>query len=119
MGPRHIIQRAAHRPQADIPHYAAIGEMAAGDTILTGTPTCSSSKRRRPSCRPSGLTMRWRSSPLLRRPVTRGLIGRRPRWVGRPLIETSAGLRDARFALALVERLPVGQDALHGLARRR
>jgi hypothetical protein len=41
------------------------------------------------------------------------------RWVGRLLTETPAGLRDARFALALVERLPAGRDALHGLARRR
>jgi hypothetical protein len=40
------------------------------------------------------------------------------RWVGRLLTETPTGLRDARSALALVERLPVGQDALHGLARR-
>jgi hypothetical protein len=41
------------------------------------------------------------------------------RWVGRLLTETPAGLRDARFAIALVERLPAGRDALHGLARRR
>ena len=41
------------------------------------------------------------------------------RWVGRLLTETPAGLREARFALALVERLPLGQDALHGLARQR
>jgi hypothetical protein len=41
------------------------------------------------------------------------------RWVGRLLTETPTGLRDARFALALVERLPAGRDALHGLARRR
>ncbi len=41
------------------------------------------------------------------------------RWLGRLLIETPAGLSDARFALALVERLPGCHDALHGLARRR
>ncbi len=41
------------------------------------------------------------------------------RWVGRLLIETPAGLSDARYALALVERLPQCRDALHGLARRR
>ena len=41
------------------------------------------------------------------------------RWVGRLLTETPAGLVDARFALALVERLPRCRDALHGLARRR
>jgi hypothetical protein len=41
------------------------------------------------------------------------------RWVGRLLTETPAGLSDARFALALVERLPGCRDALHGLARRR
>jgi hypothetical protein len=41
------------------------------------------------------------------------------RWIGRLLTETPSGLRDARFALALVERLPAGRDALHGLARRR
>ena len=41
------------------------------------------------------------------------------RWVGRLLTETPATLSDARFALALVERLPGCRDALHGLARRR
>jgi hypothetical protein len=41
------------------------------------------------------------------------------RWIGRLLIETPAGLSEARFALALVERLPGCRDALHGLARRR
>jgi len=41
------------------------------------------------------------------------------RWVGRLLTETPTGLSDARFALALVERLPSCRDALHGLARRR
>ncbi|MDX6707191.1 MAG: hypothetical protein QOI48_3037 [Solirubrobacteraceae bacterium] len=40
-------------------------------------------------------------------------------WVGRLLTETPAGLGDARFALALVERLPSCQKALHELARRR
>lgn len=41
------------------------------------------------------------------------------RWVGRLLTETPAGLSDARFALALVERLPDCRDALHRLTRRR
>jgi hypothetical protein len=41
------------------------------------------------------------------------------RWIGRLLIETPAGLRDARYALVLVERLPRCRDALHELARRR
>ena len=42
------------------------------------------------------------------------------RWVGRRLLtETPADFSDARFALALVERLPSCRDALHGLARRR
>jgi hypothetical protein len=41
------------------------------------------------------------------------------RWIGRLLTETPAGLSDARFALALVERLPGCRDALHALARRR
>jgi hypothetical protein len=41
------------------------------------------------------------------------------RWVGRLLTETPAGLREARFALALVEQLPACRDSLHGLARRR
>ncbi len=41
------------------------------------------------------------------------------RWVGRLLTETPAGLSDARFALALVERLPSCREALHALARRR
>lgn len=41
------------------------------------------------------------------------------RWVGRLLTETPADLGDARFALALVERLPECRDALLGLARRR
>ena len=41
------------------------------------------------------------------------------RWVGRLLCETPADLSDARYALALVERLPACRDALHALARRR
>ena len=41
------------------------------------------------------------------------------RWVGRLLTETPADLSDARFALALVERLPSCRVALHGLERRR
>lgn len=41
------------------------------------------------------------------------------RWVGRLLCETPAELGDARYALALVERLPACRDALHALARRR
>ncbi len=41
------------------------------------------------------------------------------RWIGRLLTETPAGLREARYALALVERLPSCRDALHELARRR
>ncbi len=41
------------------------------------------------------------------------------RWVGRLLTETPADLSDARFPLALVDRLPSCRDALHGLARRR
>jgi hypothetical protein len=41
---RRLISHAASRdrgprhPQTTNPHYAAVGEMAAGDTILTGTP---------------------------------------------------------------------------------
>jgi hypothetical protein len=41
------------------------------------------------------------------------------RWIGRLLVETPVGLRDARYALALVEQLPLCRDALHGLARQR
>ncbi len=41
------------------------------------------------------------------------------RWGGRLLTETPAGLREARFALALVEQLPAGRDVLRGLTRRR
>jgi len=36
------------------------------------------------------------------------------RWVGRLLTETPGDLSGARFALALVERLPECRDALHG-----
>jgi hypothetical protein len=39
------------------------------------------------------------------------------RWVGRLLAEQSLGLADARFALALVERLPQCRKTLHRLAR--
>jgi hypothetical protein len=41
------------------------------------------------------------------------------RWVGLLLAETPIGLADARWALALVERLPAGSEALRRLARRR
>jgi HEAT repeat protein len=41
------------------------------------------------------------------------------RWVGRLLAEHPLGLRDARYALALVERLPACREALHRLAQRR
>lgn len=41
------------------------------------------------------------------------------RWVGRLLTETPCDLRDARFALAMVERLPECRDALGKLAGRR
>jgi hypothetical protein len=41
------------------------------------------------------------------------------RWVGRLLVETPATLSDARYALALVERLPTCREALRELARRR
>jgi len=41
------------------------------------------------------------------------------RWVGRLLLETPTTLRDARFALVLVERLPEGKEALARLSRRR
>ncbi len=41
------------------------------------------------------------------------------RWIGRLLVETPADLSDARYALALVERLPRCRDALQELARRR
>ena len=41
------------------------------------------------------------------------------RWVGRLLAENSLGLAEARFALALVERLPACAETLRRLARRR
>jgi hypothetical protein len=41
------------------------------------------------------------------------------RWVGRLLAETPTGLADARFVLALVERLPQGAETLRRFARRR
>ena len=41
------------------------------------------------------------------------------RWVGRLLAENPLGLAEARFALALVERLPACAETLRRLARRR
>lgn len=41
------------------------------------------------------------------------------RWVGRLLVENPLELRDARYAIALVERLPECREALHRLAQRR
>ncbi len=41
------------------------------------------------------------------------------RWVGRLLAEQKIGLTDARYALALVERLPACSEALRRLATRR
>jgi hypothetical protein len=41
------------------------------------------------------------------------------RWVGRLLAENPVGLADARFTLALVERLPACAETLRRLARRR
>jgi hypothetical protein len=41
------------------------------------------------------------------------------RWLGRLLLETRATLRDVRFAVVLVERLPQGLATLHRLARAR
>lgn len=41
------------------------------------------------------------------------------RWVGRLIAEQPLGLRDARYALALVERLPACAEALRRLASRR
>ena len=41
------------------------------------------------------------------------------RWVGRLLAENPVGLAEARFALALVERLPACAETLRRLARRR
>lgn len=40
------------------------------------------------------------------------------RWLGRLLLETPATLRDVRFAVVLVERLPQGLATLHRLAQR-
>jgi hypothetical protein len=40
------------------------------------------------------------------------------RWVGRLLAETPIGLVDGRYALALVERLPLCSETLRRLARR-
>jgi hypothetical protein len=40
------------------------------------------------------------------------------RWVGRLLAERRLTLRDARYAVALVERLPECAASLHRLARR-
>jgi hypothetical protein len=39
------------------------------------------------------------------------------RWAGLLLAETPIGLADARWALALVERLPAGAESLRKLAR--
>jgi hypothetical protein len=41
------------------------------------------------------------------------------KWVGRLLVERPLGLADARWAIALVERLPQGDAALQRLVRRR
>ena len=41
------------------------------------------------------------------------------RWVGKLLAENPVGLAEARFALALVERLPACAETLRRLARRR
>ena len=41
------------------------------------------------------------------------------RWVGRLPVEDRIGLRDARFARAMVERLPQCRDALHRLTHHR
>jgi hypothetical protein len=41
------------------------------------------------------------------------------RWVGRLLAERPLGLADARYAIALVERLPACAEALRRLAARR
>lgn len=40
------------------------------------------------------------------------------RWIGRLLAERPLGLRDARYALSLVERLPDGRETLLLLTRR-
>jgi hypothetical protein len=52
---------------------------------------------------------------LMARAEHPGLDRASARWVGRLLAENNLGLRDGRFALALVERLPEGRDALHRL----
>jgi hypothetical protein len=41
------------------------------------------------------------------------------RWAGRLLAETPIGLADARWVLALVERLPTGAESLRRFANRR
>jgi hypothetical protein len=41
------------------------------------------------------------------------------RWVGRLLAETPIGLADARYVLALVDRLPRGAETIRRFARRR
>src|SRR4051794_16949640 len=41
------------------------------------------------------------------------------RWVGRLLVENAIGLRDARYALTLVERLPGCREALRRLTHQR
>lgn len=42
------------------------------------------------------------------------------KWIGRLLVDNRLGLRDARLALALIERLPAGgAETLRALARRR
>ena len=40
-------------------------------------------------------------------------------WVGRLLVENRLELREARYAIVLVERLPQGREALRRLARER
>jgi len=41
------------------------------------------------------------------------------RWVGRLLVECHLDLRDARYAIILVERLPSGREALRRLTQSR
>jgi hypothetical protein len=41
------------------------------------------------------------------------------RWVGRLLVECRLGLRDARYAIVLAERLPNGREALRRLTQNR
>jgi hypothetical protein len=70
--------------------------------------------RRRGRVGPIRLAIAWRA--IARRAASDPRFDRAAaRWFGRLLTETPAGLRDARIALALVERLPAGQDALHAL----